>query len=142
MRMPTAAGAFALTAAVALCAGCALVGRHSLPHPLPTDVPFAYHLQTQAGRDGAPLEGTLELQDGCLVVMPMYEGMEEPVVPVVPIASASWDGTTLTLNGESTAVGEQISLGGGYDAEPPDDAFVPEGCPPAATDRYFTVGLE
>lgn len=54
---------------LALVAGCS-AGEHRLPDPLPTDVPFAYHLQTESGGDGALLEGTLELMDGCLLVLP------------------------------------------------------------------------
>src|SRR5690606_5971341 len=88
------------------------------------------------------LEGTLDLQDGCLVVLPAHDGTQEPVVPVVPVVATTWDGTTLTVNASSAAVGEEISLGGGFHARPPDGAFVPESCPPATTDRYLVVGLE
>lgn len=129
-------------AVLALSGGCAGPEAHRLPDPLPTDVPFAYHLQTTSGSDGALLEGTLELRDGCLVVLPEYEGMEAPVVPVVPIAVSSWDGTTFTVNGESADLGESIALGGGYhDGSGADLHFLPAGCPEAESDGYFTVGI-
>lgn len=138
--------ALAALAVLALCAACTQ-DRHSLPARLPTDVPFAYHLQTEPGGDGALLEGTLDLQDGCLVVLPSWEGFDEelpPVVPVLPIAVTSWDGTTLEVNGESSAVGDSISLGGGY-RQVEGDWFVPEGCPPISEQpdeaNYFGVGV-
>lgn len=115
-----------------------------LPDPLPTDVPFAYHLQTVSGSGGAGLEGVLELRDGCLVVIPTYEGATEPaepVVPVLPIAVTTWDGTTLTVGQESAEVGSPISLGGGYHDTPVEGAFVPDGCPVAAVEGYLTVGI-
>ncbi len=140
-------GAAAVWGALLLCGACAQ-GRESLPFPLPTDVPFAYHLQTESGGDGALLEGTLDLQYGCLVVLPSWEGFDEelpPVVPVLPIAVTSWDGTTLEVNGESAAVGEPISLGGGFRQTTDDEWFVPEGCPPLAEgadeENYFGVGV-
>lgn len=141
MRRTTASPALAIALAC-LAAGCGGAGDRPLPEPLPTDVPFAYHTQTQPGGDGALLEGTLELQDGCLVVLPIHDGTQEPVVPVVPVVATTWDGTTLTVNASSAAVGEEISLGGGFHARPPDGAVVPECCPPATTDRYVVVGLE
>ncbi|GAB2610360.1 hypothetical protein GCM10027067_22230 [Pseudactinotalea suaedae] len=136
-----------MVGALTLCAACSQAQRPSLPSPLPTDVPYAYHLQTESGGDGALLEGTLALQDGCLVVLRSYEGLDDdlpPVVPVLPIAVTTWDGTTLTINGESAAVGELISVGGGYRPET-GDWFVPDGCP--ALDEspdganYFGVGI-
>lgn len=138
--------ALAALGALVLCGACSQ-DRHSLPHPLPTDVPFAYHLQTESGGDGALLEGTLDLQDGCLVVLPSWEGFDEelpPFVPVLPISVTSWDGTTLEVNGERAAVGETISLGGGS-RQVAGDWFVPDGCPPIseAPDEanYFGVGV-
>jgi hypothetical protein len=142
MGRSTAAGAAAL-GALALCGACSQ--GHSLPSPLPTDVPYAYHLQTEPGGSGALLEGTLELQDGCLVVLPSYEGVDDdlpPAVPVLPIAVTTWDGTTLAVDGEATAVGEEITLGGGSHAEPTDAAFVPQTCPTGGDDRYFIVGIQ
>lgn len=137
--------AVALVAAAALCSGCALQDRVTLPVPLPTDVPFAYHLQTESGGDGALLEGTLELQDGCLVVLTSYEGLEDlpPEVPVLPIAVTTWDGTTLTVEGEATDVGDEIALGGGFSASPGSAGYVPDSCHTEDDDdgRYFYVGI-
>ncbi|WP_156253027.1 hypothetical protein [Pseudactinotalea terrae] len=137
--------ALALAGAILLCAACAAAP--SPPDPLPSDVPFAYHLQTESGGSGALLEGTLELQDGCLVLLPTHEGFDDrpPVVPILPIAVTDWDGTTLTVNGESAKLGELISLGGGYGTSLADAELVPAGCP-AVIERpdemnYFSVGI-
>lgn len=135
--------AVAVSGAVLLCVACGEASP-SLPAELPTDVPYAYHLQTVEGSDLAQLEGTLDLLDDCLVVMPEYEGVDEPVdpvVPILPIAVVEWDGTTLEVNGERAAVGDRISLGGGYAAQPPDGAFVPPSCPTGGDERYFTIGI-
>lgn len=121
---------------------CSLqIGDPQLPDPLPTDVPYAYHLQTERGGSDALLEGTLELVDDCLVVVPSFEGWEEPVVPVLPIASTTWDGERLTVSGERAAIGGSISLGGGYTDRADVADFLPAPCPTGGDDRYFVVGL-
>jgi len=139
-RTGAVVGAVVAAAAALPLVGCADGTPSSLPDPLPTDVPYAYHLQTESGSDGALLEGILELQDGCLVVIPEYEGMDDPVVPVIPIAATTWDGTTLSVDGVTADLGERIALGGGYHGQPGEDSFVPEGCT-SGVDGFFTVGL-
>lgn len=142
MRWSTATWAVALGGAALLCAACSRGPQ--LPADLPTDVPYAYHLQTVAGGDGAELVGTLEMLDGCLVVIPEGGGIvqpADPVVPILPIAVVDWDATTLEVNGERAAVGDRISLGGGYSTTRADADFVPAGCPPASDENTFFVGI-
>lgn len=97
-----------------------------------------------AGSAGALLQGTLAIQDGCLVVIPSNEGapgITEPVVPVIPISVTTWDGTTLVVGDATATIGSEIALGGGFSEAPPDDAFVPQSCPSPTVDGYFTVGI-
>jgi hypothetical protein len=62
----------------------------------------------------AQMEGTLTFENGCLLVggAPM----------VFPADDTSWDGTTLTANGNKFVVGENINVGGGgIDVKLPDN---------------------
>lgn len=71
--------------------------------------------------------GTLQLTDGCLVVVGEYGRV---VVPVFKSGATTWDGAVLTNAGQRYELGDPISMGGGgaWDESIP-DLVVPESCP-------------
>lgn len=70
--------------------------------------------------------GTLQLADGCLVVVDEYG---RAVVPVFKAGVTTWDGEVLTRAGERYELGDEISMGGGTSSASDPDLVVPESCP-------------
>lgn len=107
---------------VALSAACAIGLAGCTAASLPTSGPLAAYPSPEGGMD-ALLEGTLRLQNGCLVIT----GDPGVWVPYFPAGSASWDGEVLRWNERDYRDGDQISIGGGEVGIGP-DAYTPEGC--------------
>lgn len=112
-----------------------------MPETLPTDAEFAYSTSLEPGEDDGLLAGTVELLDGCLVIVP--DGGGDPVVPVLPIAVTTFDGTELVVDDTITDIGRSLMLPGGPRTDVEDDWVVPEACPEPDGERklYFSVNL-
>lgn len=87
--------------------------------------PVAYVTPRSDGGDDALLEGTLKVSDSCLVIV---DATGRTLLPIFQRPRTTWDGTALTYNGRPYTDGSSISLGGGYNDEPLDVDYAPEGC--------------
>src|SRR6187549_3961628 len=118
-RVVAISGVMAGAMGVALMmSGCAAGAANSAVEP---DAAIATSgWQPGAGADEALLEGRLALENGCLYVV---RSDAERTLPVFPSALASWDAATqtLTYNGETYAVGDEIAAAGGWFGEQLDD---------------------
>ena len=110
---------------VVLASTLALVGCAATP--LPSSGPVAVYPAPDYGMD-ALLDGTVRLNDGCLVV----EGGEgTTAVPVFPSDDVTWDEDSklLTWRGETYSDGDAISLGGGFvGTSGIENGYFPEDC--------------
>ena len=87
--------------------------------------------------DAAALTGTLEVRDGCLVVM--SASRKEYVLPVFPdFASLDPASGILSMRDKTFELGSEVLLGGGYVETRYDENF--EGCESAAR-LWFRVGV-
>ena len=84
--------------------------------------PVAY---VTPSNDGALLEGTLRVSDSCVVIV---DDRGQTWLPIFQRPRTTWDGTTLTYNGAPYTDGSSISLGGGYNDQPLDADYAPQGC--------------
>lgn len=73
--------------------------------------------------------GTLQLTDGCLVVVGESGMSGRTVVPVFKAGVTTWDGAVLTRAGERYELGDEISMGGGTSSASDPELVVPESCP-------------
>lgn len=105
-----------LAAGVALAAVIALTGCTQSDDSgtyTPTSGPVAFYPKPSSGLE-EKLVGTIAMRDDCFVV----ESPDGAIhVPVFPANEASWDSSTLTLDGESYTDGDEISVIGGPVAE-------------------------
>ncbi|WP_425953542.1 hypothetical protein [Xylanimonas sp. McL0601] len=133
----TVAPLAAATAAIALvCAGCA----DATPPAADPGSPAASYSRTGPWGEGddALLQGTLALDDGCIVVVGPDGTVRTPVLPT----DFRWDPGTETLSafGVRLTVGEAVSLGGGGGADPSTlGGHVPGACSPSDEDGWFVV---
>lgn len=119
----------AASALVMLVAGCA-----QEPGDIDSaDTPVAQYDWSEGAAMQALLEGTLELRDGCLVVIQTASdaSSDAVVVPVFPRKYASWDSArdVLAFNGVDYGMGDSIAAGGGW-VDPTEDMDIPGACEP------------
>jgi len=119
-------------AAVAAASGCS--GGEEIDTST-LDLPFATYASLPTGGQAQSLDGTLELEAGCVLVR---EG--STAVVAVLRSGATWDAATQTI----TVGTAQVTLGsaaaeltGSLFAERPADILVPPSCPRIA--EYFVV---
>lgn len=96
--------------------------------------PVAYVTPSNDGGDSALLEGTVQMSDSCVVIV---DELGQTWLPTFQRPRTTWDGTTLTYNGRPYTDGSSISLGGGYNNQPLDADYAPQGCD---VDGVFYVG--
>jgi hypothetical protein len=96
--------------------------------------PVAYVTPSNDGGDGALLEGTVQMSDSCVVIV---DELGQTWLPIFQRPRTTWDGTTLTYNGRPYTDGGSISLGGGYNDQPLEADYAPQGCD---VDGVFYVG--
>jgi hypothetical protein len=86
--------------------------------------PVAYVEQLSEDGMDALLTGTVELSDTCLTIR---DDSGYRWLPIFQQPRATWDGTTLTYDGEQYADADRISLGGGT-VDPAAADYVPDAC--------------
>ena len=96
--------------------------------------PVAYVTPSNDGGDSALLEGTLRVSDASVVIV---DDLGQTWLPIFQRPRTTWDGTTLTYNGAPHTDGGSISLGGGFNDEPLEADYAPQGCD---VDGVFYVG--
>lgn len=124
--------ALAAGALVILIAGCGQDAGGDESGDLDSaDSPVARYDWNGGAAMQALLEGTLEIRDGCLVVVPSWENMppDTSVVAAFPRKYTSWDGTrqVLTYSGVDYRMGDAIAAGGGW-VQPTDSTIIPPTC--------------
>lgn len=129
MNRGTARLVLAATAVMVTATACA-VGTGDLDSP---GSPVArYDWDPSSGGDQALLEGELVLVDGCLVVQPTWEGVDDvqPQILVVSRKLASWDAEreVLTYAGHDVSIGDEIWAGGGYTSTVDGGVSLPDAC--------------
>lgn len=139
MRGAVAPAVYAVAAACGVALSCTACGEVDPPAADPGS-PAASYLRTGpwGEGDGALLEGTLDLADGCVVVAGPDGTVRVPVLPT----DFRWDPDAQTLSafGVSLTIGEAVSLGGGAAGNPRAlGGHVPETCAPSEDDGWFVV---
>ncbi|WP_134767805.1 hypothetical protein [Nocardioides sp. 1609] len=90
------------------------------------------------GGNGALLEGTVRVVDGCLTVV---RGDGEAYLPFFPDDEVRWNGGRLDYLGETFGDGDAIALGGGVSGIV-EGATVPENCDVKPRLTPWTVAQE
>ncbi|WP_250445648.1 hypothetical protein [Actinotalea sp. C106] len=96
--------------------------------------PIAYVTPSSDAGDGALLEGAVSVNETCVLIVDEFG---QTWLPVFQRPRTTWDGTTLTYNGERYTDGSHIRLGGGGSAGTGSADYAPEGC---EFDYAFYVG--
>ncbi|WP_182113426.1 MULTISPECIES: hypothetical protein [unclassified Actinotalea] len=92
--------------------------------------PVAYVTPSSDGGDSALLEGTVQVSDSCVVIADEFG---QTWLPIFQRPRTTWDGTTLTYNRRPYTDGSSISLGGGFNEEPLDADYAPNGATSTAS---------
>lgn len=96
------------------------------------DSPVArYDWDPSSGGNDALMAGTLELVDGCVVIVGTGDADGLSTVPVFTRQLAAWDADAevLTYAGVDYPMGTEVAAGGGW-GEPTADMVIPEACEP------------
>lgn len=96
--------------------------------------PVAYVTPRSDMGDGALLEGTVTVTDGCLLIV---DDLDQTWLPIFQRPRTTWDGTTVTYNGTPYRDGSHIRLGGGGVDDAGSADYAPDGC---EFDYAFYVG--
>ena len=124
---------------VVLCAAVMLVPVAACSGPdggaeLVEGGPIAYVTPSSDAGDSALLEGTVTVNDTCVLIV---DELGQTWLPVFQRPRTTWDGTTLTYNGEPYTDGSRIRLGGGGRDSTGSADYAPEEC---EFDYAFYVG--
>lgn len=148
MRIPYAViSALLLAGGLAACGGEALP-EEDAPNPeLPESIDgevgiVTYDDGSADGGEDALLEGTVVIDNGCLVIESTMADDDSHTIPAVPEQHLSIDEGRISLYGVEIEEGDTLAFGGGSTIGNPGHLMVPPECEDLSDDYFISWTME